>query len=312
MLKTQSNENGNDDIEKKIRDQLALAGFDPNGVAIDNKDQSSSLSPEPESEVDEHVLPVDRSLPPTRAKVFKPKVKPPIDSRYIELTELPSRFLPYEQRSLYIRPFSVLELKLIARSIELNSIDYITQAIDNCIDLDVYSLTIPDYFYLYYWLRIESYPNTPYYCNWECNELQADKSVCGHKNVSPLTQNEMTVSYLESNLITDSRLDYPRVRLLEDLTIAALEKKGSRQLFSSDDLLLVEAAKWIKDGDTIFDKIKILESQPDLRLYESAFHLNQTIQYGVYEFTLVTCGRCGAKRRFKVSLDASKFFPFFD
>lgn len=301
MLTTQSSEKANvdDDIERKIREQLARAGFDPHGVAIENKD--------PDLEDSTPVL--DKSV----NRQFKPKVKPPIDSRYIELTELPSRFIPYEAQSLYIRPFSVMELKLIARSVEQNSIDYISQAIDNCIDLDVYSLTIPDYFYLYYWLRIESYPNTPYYCKWECNEIQTDESVCGHQNISPLTQNEISISYLEENQqITNSLLDYPRVRLLEDLTIAALEKNGIRKLFSSDDLLLIEAAKWVKEGSTIFDKIKILEGQPDLSLYEAAIHLNQTVQYGVYEFTLVTCGRCGAKRRFKVSLDASKFFPFFD
>jgi hypothetical protein len=115
--------------------------------------------------------------------------------------------------------------------------------------------------------------------------------------------------------LTDPRLDYPRVSLLEDLNTANEDKQAltagkTAQAFQLDDLVLVDAAKWIKEGDTIFDKIKILDSQPDLSLYEAASAANKALQYGVYEFTIVTCRGCGAKRRYRVLLDAPKFFPF--
>lgn len=306
--------NQNDlDIDRKIREQLASAGFSMNGQPLPSNTGPSINASDPA--VSEEPLPI--RVAPNLTQPRKVKDKTIIDARFIELTELPSNFIPYDFKSIYVRPFAVSELKLIARSIEQKSIDYITQALDNCLDIDVYQLTIPDYFYLYYWFRIESYPSTPYYSNWVCDE-QVDGQICAHNNVTPLTKNQLSISYLKDEVKEnvpelDPRLDFPRVILLEDLTIAALDRNDPKQieLFTADDLLLVDAAKWIKEGDTIFDKIKILEEQPDLNLYELAKLANQQYQYGVYEYTIVQCGRCGAKRRFKVMLDAPKFFPYF-
>ena len=255
-------------------------------------------------------------------KPLRPKREKEIDSRFIRLEELPSDFLPYPDRDyLMVRPFSVKELKLIARSIETGNVDYITQAIDNCIDIDVYELTIPDYFYLYYWFRIESYPNTPHYMEWKCDEVVQGK-VCDFENTSQLTRSDIKLIHLRQDLgfagFTDLRLDYPRVSLLEDLNqanddrLAIKSDKSAKTEFELDDLVMVDAAKWIKEGRTLKEKLAILDSQKDLSLYESASAANKVLQFGVYEFTIVTCRGCGAKRRYRVLLDAPKFFPFLD
>lgn len=312
-LNNKSEVKSESDIEALIRSQLKNAGFDSSG----NHDES-----ERENEVKDLVKVKKSTNRPVRVKV--------IDNRFIRLEELPSNFYPYLGRSfIMVRPFSVLELKLIARSIETNSIDYITQAIDNCIDMDVYDLTIPDYFFLYYWFRIESYPSTPHYMEWVCDEtsvVEEQTRTCGYENTTPLRKSDIKVVHLDDlefkQSYIDPSLDFPRVRLLEDLTQASEDKSTYSKVltpddedkldttFKLDDLLLVDAAKWIKDGDTIFDKLKILESQPDLALYELASKTNKAMQFGVYEYTIVSCGRCGAKRRYKVLLDAPRFFPF--
>jgi hypothetical protein len=304
------------EIDALIRQQLAQNGFNDRGIH-----ESALKQPEsPKSEVLDESTAVEEEIDASLAQL-RPKREKVIDDRFIRLEELPSEFLPYPDRQfIMVRPFSVKELKLIARSIETGNVDYITQAIDNCIDIDVYELTIPDYYYLYYWFRIESYPNTPHYMEWVCDETVKDK-VCGYENTSQLTQASIKLVHLKTDLgftgITDTRLDYPRVSLLEDLNTAnadrkALTKKEQPEQFSLDDLVLVDAAKWIKEGRTIFDKLKILDQQRDLSLYESASAANKALQYGVYEFTTVTCRGCGAKRRYRVLLDAPKFFPFLE
>ena len=316
-----------DEIDALIKQQLLNAGFDENGIhesAIQEtklespgvkQQQQQLLRTGSDSSIDAN----DHQQQQEEHKKLRPVREKVIDSRFIRLEELPSDFLPYPDRQfIMVRPFSVKELKLIARSIETGNVDYITQAIDNCIDMDVYALTIPDYFYLYYWFRIESYPNTPHYMEWKCDEVK-DNQVCGMENTSQLSRTDIKLVHLSSDLgfqgLTDPRLDYPRVSLLEDLNTAnedklALTSGKTGQAFQVDDLVLVDAAKWIKEGDTIFDKIKILDSQPDLSLYEAASAANKALQYGVYEFTIVTCRGCGAKRRYRVLLDAPKFFPF--
>jgi hypothetical protein len=117
----------------------------------------------------------------------------------------------------------------------------------------------------------------------------------------------------------DARLDFPRVKLLEDLTQAnedkeAYKKEGDtgKSKFDLGSLILLDAAKWVKEGKNIFDKIKALEDQDNLELYEIASKTNKALQFGVYEYTLVSCARCGAKRRYRVLLDAPRFFPFIE
>ena len=302
------------EIDALIKGQLRQAGFDEKGKPM-------------EEEIPQPKLDQSQQKPQlVEQKQVKQKV---IDDRYIRLEELPSNFKPYPGRNyIMIRPFSVRELKLIARSIEHNNVDFITQAIDNCIDMDVYQLTIPDYFYLYYWFRIESYPNTPHYMEWVCDEETKDEQwnvtgVCNHENTSQLKRSDIKLIHLDDLGFEldqlDPRLDFPRVKLLEDLTQANDDKKKYDKVgndegnqFKIDDLILVDAAKWIKEGTTIWDKLKILESQPNLDLYEIANKTNKALQFGVYEYTLVSCGRCGAKRRYRVLLDAPRFFPFIE
>lgn len=303
------------EIDNLIRTQLGQAGFNEKGKAIEDESIDKKIQ--------------DRSQAIQRESDAVPKKEKVIDNRYLRIEELPSNFHPYPGRThIMVRPFSVQELKLIARSIEHNNVDYITQAIDNCIDMDVYQLTIADYFYLYYWFRIESYPNTPHYMEWTCDEPVKDEKgevvgTCGHENMSQLKKSDIKIIHLDdlnfdlSSL--DDRLDFPRVKLLEDLTEAnsdkvSYDKSGSddKNTFKLDDLILVDAAKWLKEGTTIFDKLKFLEQQPSLELYEIANKANKALQFGVYEYTLVSCGRCGAKRRYKVLLDAPRFFPFID
>ena len=300
------------EIDALIKGQLRQAGFDEKGKPM-------------EEEIPQPKLDQSQQKPQVAVEQKQAKQKV-IDDRYIRLEELPSNFKPYSGRNyIMIRPFSVRELKLIARSIEHNNVDFITQAIDNCIDMDVYQLTIPDYFYLYYWFRIESYPNTPHYMEWVCDEETKDEQgnvtgVCNHENTSQLKRSDIKLIHLDDLGFEldqlDPRLDFPRVKLLEDLTQANDDKKKYDKVgndegnqFKIDDLILVDAAKWIKEGTTIWDKLKILESQPNLDLYEIANKTNKALQFGVYEYTLVSCGRCGAKRRYRVSLDAPSFFP---
>ena len=340
-----TNENdGLTQLEQSIRDKLKVGILGPNSETskptVRRPGSAPSLTASAEVVPDDIVkrenLEVENLENTTLANavlatkpIFQSKKIKEIDDRFLSLEDLPSNFYPYaDRKQILIRPFAVTELKLIARAIETGDSDYITQAIDNCIDFPVTELTIVDYFYLYYWMRIQSYPNTPHYMEWKCDEVlssdddEDDERVCGHENMTALTSKELKVIYLNDlqfdakNL--DPRLDFPRVSLLQDLSLAQDSKtaiqsgKNKEATFSLDDLVLVNAAKWIKEGNTLREKIEILEKEPDLELYEIASKTNKAFEYGVYEYAMVKCGRCGAKRRYRVLLDAPRFFPFAD
>ena len=275
-----TDQTGLSDIEKRIRDQLRKGGL--NGPSDEtSKPQVRRAAPslgasptetetpqeKPMPEIIERGSPLaaglgvtaDRTDPvmedalPRTAITTKPQLavkEKVVDDRFLALEDLPSNFHPYEGvKKLLIRPFAVNELKLVARSIETGDSDYIAQAIDNCIDMPVANLTIPDYFYLYYWMRIQSYPNTPHYMEWKCDEVHSHGE-CGNENVTPLTHKELKVIYLNDLGFKpedlDPRLDFPRVSLLQDLTLAQesknaiKENRNSEATFSLDELVLDE------------------------------------------------------------------------
>lgn len=231
----------------------------------------------------------------------------------VEITDIGSDFIPYTDKyvskpftSINVRPFTVNELFLIADSIKTKSIRSLIQAVDNVIDVDVNLLTVPDYYNLYYWLRFMSYPKTPPYVEWTCNNLQVvdDELVkCGHLNVSRLKKTDVKVHHLSAcgPIELNPMLDFPRVSLL--LSVEDLEDDNGpvRDLFN--------VAMWVKEGVTINEKVAVLRSAPDLSLYEDALHASRTYVYGADEFVSIKCEVCGVKGYVKVPFNATTFLP---
>ena len=135
-MRTNQQPKSPEEIDALIRQQLAQNGFNEQGVHQSMITDSDAPFSSADFEFN-HPNAVEDSLSEQAepVKPLRPKREKEIDSRFIRLEELPSDFLPYPDRDyLMVRPFSVKELKLIARSIETGNVDYITQAIDNCID----------------------------------------------------------------------------------------------------------------------------------------------------------------------------------
>lgn len=154
--------------------------------------------------------------------------RPPEDEHMIRLDGLPSMGFPYggpEFNYVNIRPLRWGQLELLARAAEQDAVEPVIQAVGQCISQPVNQLTIPDFYYLLYWLRINSYPASPLYMPWKCDEPIADDSeegfhLCNHENLSPLTKADVQIVDLEELGFTGQLpegLDWPRVSLLPQL-----------------------------------------------------------------------------------------------
>lgn len=103
---------------------------------------------------------------------------PNTDSKYEDIGQLPSRFIPYTAKYLtdkfcftriLIRPLSVAELKLISSAVVTKDIRNLIRAVDLVIDVPVEFLTVGDFFYILMWLRIKSYTKSPVVVSWTCH-----------------------------------------------------------------------------------------------------------------------------------------------
>lgn len=80
--------------------------------------------------------------------------------------DFPSGLVPYGITELYLRPFEVLDLEAIYDSIETENHTGYLDALDQCISMDVRDLTVPDFIFMQYWMRMSSYPRSPYTVTW--------------------------------------------------------------------------------------------------------------------------------------------------
>lgn len=81
--------------------------------------------------------------------------------------DFPSNLVPYPGvEELYLRPFEVLDLEAIYDSIETENHTGYLDALDQCISMDVRDLTVPDFIFMQYWMRMSSYPRSPYTVTW--------------------------------------------------------------------------------------------------------------------------------------------------
>lgn len=250
------------------------------------------------------------------------------DSRYQDIGNLPSNFFPYDYKKLYIRPFTVNELKLVSKAATLKEMSHLIRAIDLVTTEDASNLTIGDFYYILMWLRIHSMPKTPYVVEWHCHEAvlthredgtiilndhtfqmpknEEDYKVeeCKTHNSEVIHMTDIEILCLEDDFagLPDDgpiEFDFPRARHLQEIQEALADPELN---------LLVGPAQWIKDGATLEDKIGILCTQSDLQVFDDAAALNETIVHGIAETAVLTCRTCLKKTNHTLLLDALSFF----
>jgi hypothetical protein len=248
------------------------------------------------------------------------------DARYQDIGNMPSNFFPYTFKNLFIRPFTVKELKLVSKAGVMKDDDYLIRAVDMCISEDVLDLTQGDYYYVLMWLRINSSPKTPYAVTWKCPESYYQNKTTGDiiKNdktfAHPLpedadkfkivkcdTSNTEMVHMTTLNIIQlpednweplAAEFDFPRVRQIKEV----------KELLEDPELrLLLPAAQWVR-GATIADKIKFLEEQPNSDMLMEALALENSLVHGIEETCTLHCRTCRSEHPFTINLEPLSFF----
>lgn len=114
-----------------------------------------------------------------------------------ERLDLPSRCLFYNWSTIEIRRLTFDDLMLLNRALQRSDTTLLIDALGNTITQDIRELTIPDFRYVMFWHRLNSYIKSPYRVNYT--------SKYGNK-----IEVEITKSTLE-----EKKLDLPLERLAE-------------------------------------------------------------------------------------------------
>jgi hypothetical protein len=309
-------------------------------ILIASPDKSTKLTTQPEQLVVlEAAIPAVKESPKPE-KATPPKTFVRNDGRYVLLDPIPTSYRFYAFKQLWIRPFSTSEAKLIYMAKKSGNLTYLISAVAACLSEDVFSLKIQDFEYCLYWLRLNSYPKKPFKVEWTCDNVPAfltsglvsaeepvpneEGAECGYKNLSTLGMTSLIIDTFPDEISAPETIDLPSMSLFEDVwSVNQRLSECRKQILNGTSTLteeeimdiegaayIVGLAQWIKDGETLKDKIYILEGQPDFTLQDGIEELlSELTDFGVAEYVNVTCQKCGGTSRRKLVLDYISFFP---
>lgn len=253
---------------------------------------------------------------------------------------LPSKLIPYRVKEIKMEPFKVPQIMKMSRAVALNSLVPAIEAINDVLDIDVNELVDGDFYYLLAWQRIVAYGHSPLKADWVCEgtvfketgglertfteseikrivedydaaddeqkaqmedpaELQVEAQTCGHRNSVEVTMDMLSVIQYMDDLKLYEGLDFPRVSTLPD-SIAFRENPEKQNV--------VQAARWIHSGANLAEKLDILNSQEDLKLFEKSLQTNQVNQCGVSRVISLPCEKCGTIGRLGFDIRPETFF----
>ena len=187
--------------------------------------------------------------------------------------ELPSKGVFYDRRVSTVRvsPFSVLQVRQIYSALQASD-PYETQSqlaatIDESLfNFSVYDLTLGDYDYIKYWIRLNTYKKSPLTLNWWWipDQETGEKRNC----VSMITETNLEVIDIEPHARPDPRFSYPTVR--DYLDLVKIENPDEAYIA---DLAAFMAGKNLETKVNRFLPLEAADIIPDLRAHrEKYFH----------------------------------------
>jgi hypothetical protein len=252
------------------------------------------------------------------------------DARFSDIGDLPTGFSPYSFDMMYIRPFSVMELNLLYNGMKAkrNGLDFIIRAVGMVVSCDVNELTDGDFEFVMAWLRLRSYPKGPLLVKWDCQKVNVvdskTKIIYEGDDVTELTSRDLKlrgfeletcnrenneivhnaklniISLDDANLTIDNDLlDFPRIGTLNSYNVIVAEDKEHE--YSAG------LARWIKEGKTLDDKLKIVETL-DMVTYNRILECIKEYKHGIEENMELRCRGCDNRVPFTSRPDPLSFF----
>lgn len=257
---------------------------------------------------------------------------------FTELTseQLSSETRPYATKSIGVNKFLVPQIALMHKAASLSSLQPMIDAVASCVEnIDPSQITVGDFYQILAWQRCHAYTQ-PLVARWVCKErlwqevgtdnvftdaqlsemveeyrdatdktdlrdpdtIQILEVECNNSNEVPVVYDDFEVMKLGQYSL-DPRLDIPRVNTLAD--VAALRE-------DPEEGGIVAAAQWIKEGNTLADKLEILRNQDDLSLFELALQAENTIRHGIRNTIRKQCTKCGGFSRHVIDINPKTFF----
>lgn len=233
---------------------------------------------------------------------------------------LPSKYQPYSFTSLQVKPFTGFQMSKFHKAKESSSLKDLVDAVSNCIiGATAADLTMQDFGWLLYYLRLTSLSNRTYNFESVCNNSEHVAQVVSGKlpQSSLKTLEALRMPHLDEVELTLPTTEFP---LLTSIQVVP------GHLFMRDLVAFDEAypnpdddIDWLatrafhlhsvegKSNLPLDVRMEVIKKLPPEAIVELEDWIDQISVYGVNESVTSTCGECGQKLTTKVNISAHSF-----
>lgn len=194
---------------------------------------------------------------------------------------LPSKGVPYDFSEVFLRPLTTSALSKLSAASKNKSYSMLVDALDSCINVDIRDLTPQDFTFVMYWIRLNSYPNTPISVPWKSKYGNEDTYTLSKTNME-IIELEMTKTEYETEWKSKG-LCFPTVRDVEIQFTATIDE---------DDKWRVEMSQYVapiaefNPKTYVQDKLDAFEAL-GVSIVESIKEFSGKMEHGVVETATV-------------------------
>ena len=134
-----------------------------------------------------------------------------MDTKFVSIS-LPSNFVFYPFKTLSIKPIGLNQQRKLSRGLSTGSMKTVVETINTCIDQDIYQLTIGDFWFLMFWLRINSFKKSTWKISFTCDSPRHLDAISNKECDASTLENVVEVT---NTLIKEQQLQFTDQQLVE-------------------------------------------------------------------------------------------------
>ena len=243
---------------------------------------------------------------------------------------LPSNFLVYDFKDLYIRPFKGRHFSKLHRAREEASLLHLVEVVSSVISTSMYptglafELTLPDFYSCLYWLRMHSFLKHGFthqtMCRSKIHHEWVEKGQLIDGKLTAVDPDTLKYAEIVTRASLKTRemtalpspeefvLDYPGVKLVPVLMKDVLEITMNEDIDrfmarTAASIQLVDRNASLQERMTLVDELSA-DDITTIAAYEKAIS-----DYGVVESFKWKCKTCGHLHNDELAIEAHSFFP---
>lgn len=247
-----------------------------------------------------------------------------VNSKYFDV-DLPSNFYFYSFKSLCLRTLLGQDQVKFTRAANEEKLKHLVDGIGSTLEPEVsaYDLVVPDFYWIMYWQRLNSFNKTPYIHNTYCENKEHNKKVAnGELDPKTLTIEELiTKTTLAEKVLDTSTLDkfFVEGGLGTRYTLGCATMRDTVEITEISESPDTEEILWlagyasyiraVPGQESLDDRIEIVKNMTPDDINELEEYISLVNDYGVSESIVVRCKECGAEMTSDIVINALSFLP---